>query len=133
MRIHFGTLLLSSAIAMVLWGMAHGTSSVDRGLDIPVLFEGVPDDLVIVGQSVDKVNLRVLGSREWESGSYDTGILERVPKGRPSELLEVASLAAALAKFRGAERIDARPVPAGGSLSPWVSAERMERLARRPR
>jgi YbbR domain-containing protein len=63
MRIHFGTLLLSAAIAMVLWGMAHGTSSVDRGLDIPVLFEGVPDDLVIVGQSVDKVNLRVLGSR----------------------------------------------------------------------
>jgi len=63
MRIHFGTLLLSATIAMVLWGMAHGTSSVDRGLDIPVLFDGVPDDLVIVGQSVDKVNLRVLGSR----------------------------------------------------------------------
>jgi YbbR domain-containing protein len=63
MRIRFGTLLLSVAIALVLWGMAHGTSSVDRGVDIPVLFDGVPDDLVIVGQSVDKVNLRVLGSR----------------------------------------------------------------------
>jgi YbbR domain-containing protein len=63
MRIRFGTLLLSAAIAMVLWGMAHGTSSVDRGVDIPVLFDGVPDDLVIVGQSVDKVNLRVLGTR----------------------------------------------------------------------
>lgn len=61
MRIRFGTLLLSAAIAMVLWGMAHGTSSVDRGVDIPVVFDGVPDDLVIVGQSVDKVNLRVLG------------------------------------------------------------------------
>ncbi|HEX5066516.1 MAG TPA: CdaR family protein [Myxococcota bacterium] len=63
MRIRFGTLLLSVAIALVLWGMAHGTSSIDRGVDIPVLFDGVPDDLVIVGQSVDKVNLRVLGSR----------------------------------------------------------------------
>jgi len=63
MRIRFGTLLLSVAIAMVLWGMAHGTSSIDRGVDIPVIFDGVPDELVIVGQSVDKVNLRVLGTR----------------------------------------------------------------------
>ena len=63
MRIRFGTLLLSTAIAMVLWGMAHGTSSVDRGVDIPVIFDAVPDDLVIIGQSVDKVNLRVLGRR----------------------------------------------------------------------
>jgi YbbR domain-containing protein len=63
MRIRFGTLLLSAAIAIVLWLMAQGTSSIDRGVDIPVLFDGVPDDLVIVGQSVDTVNLRVLGSR----------------------------------------------------------------------
>jgi YbbR domain-containing protein len=63
MRIRFGTLLLSTAIAIVLWLMAQGTSSIDRGVDIPVLFDGVPDDLVIVGQSVDTVNLRVLGSR----------------------------------------------------------------------
>ncbi|HXK23544.1 MAG TPA: CdaR family protein [Myxococcota bacterium] len=63
MRIRFGTLLLSAAIALVLWGMAHGTSRIDRGVDIPVIFDGVPDDLVIVGQSVDKVNLRLLGSR----------------------------------------------------------------------
>lgn len=63
MRIRFGTLLLSMAIAIVLWLMAQGTSSIDRGVDIPVVFDGVPDDLVIVGQSVDTVNLRVLGSR----------------------------------------------------------------------
>jgi YbbR domain-containing protein len=63
MRLHLGTLLLSAAIAMGLWLMAHGTSSVDRGVDIPVIFDEVPDDLVIVGQSVDKVNLRVMGSR----------------------------------------------------------------------
>ena len=63
MRIRFGTLLLSAAIALVLWLMAQGTSSIDRGVDIPVVFDGVPDDLVIVGQSVDTVNLRLLGRR----------------------------------------------------------------------
>lgn len=63
MRIHFGTLLLSAAIAMVLWVMAQGTSSIDRGVDIPISFDDVPDDLVIVGQSTDTVNLRVTGAR----------------------------------------------------------------------
>ena len=63
MRLHLGTLLLSAAIAMVLWGMAHGTSSIERSVDIPVVFDGVPESLVITGQSVDAVNVRVLGSR----------------------------------------------------------------------
>ena len=63
MRLHLGTLLLSAAIAMVLWGMAHGTSSIERSVDIPVVFDGVPENLVITGQSVDAVNVRVLGSR----------------------------------------------------------------------
>lgn len=63
MRLHLGTLLLSAAIAMVLWGMAHGTSSIERSVDIPVVFDGVPDSLVITGQSVDEVNVRVRGSR----------------------------------------------------------------------
>ncbi len=48
---------------MVLWGMAHGTSSIERSVDIPVVFDGVPENLVITGQSVDEVNVRVLGSR----------------------------------------------------------------------
>lgn len=63
MRLHLGTLLLSAAIAMILWGMAHGTSSIERSVDIPVIFDDVPDDLVITGQSVDTVNIRVQGSR----------------------------------------------------------------------
>lgn len=63
MRIRFGTLLLSATIAMVLWGMAHGTSTIERSVDLPVIFDDVPDDLVITGQSVDSVNVRVLGSR----------------------------------------------------------------------
>jgi len=63
MRIRFGTLLLSFLIASVLWGMAHGTSSVDRGVDIPVVFEGIPEDLVITEKTADAINIRVLGSR----------------------------------------------------------------------
>jgi YbbR domain-containing protein len=63
MRLHFGTLLLSAIIAMVLWGMAHGTSSIERSVDIPVVFYDVPEEVVITDRSVDAVNVRVLGSR----------------------------------------------------------------------
>ena len=47
MRLHFGLLLLSATIAMVLWGMAHGTSDIERSLDIPVIFQGVPENVVV--------------------------------------------------------------------------------------
>ena len=40
-----GTLLLSLLIALMLWGMAHGTASIDRGFDVPVVFDGIPDHL----------------------------------------------------------------------------------------
>ena len=63
MTIRFGTLLLAWLIAMAIWSMAHGTSEIERGVDIPISFEGVPDDVVLVGQSVRAVNIRVLGSR----------------------------------------------------------------------
>jgi YbbR domain-containing protein len=48
---------------MVLWGMAHGTSSIERGFDIPVVFHGISEKVVITEQSADVVNIRVLGSR----------------------------------------------------------------------
>jgi YbbR domain-containing protein len=54
---------LALAISTVLWGIAHGSSSVERGIDIPVSFRNLPDDLVITGQSSDEVNIRVRGSR----------------------------------------------------------------------
>jgi YbbR domain-containing protein len=62
-RLRVGTLLLSFAIASVLWIMAHGTSSIERGVDIPVVFSGIPESLVITDQTADVVNIRVLGSR----------------------------------------------------------------------
>lgn len=63
MPLRLGTLLLAWVIAMVLWGMAHGTSSIERGVDIPVVFDSVPEHLVIIDQSASAVNVRVLGTR----------------------------------------------------------------------
>lgn len=63
MRLHLGTLILAWLLAMALWGMAHGTSSIDRGVDIPVVFDKIPSDLVLTSQSASAINVRVLGSR----------------------------------------------------------------------
>ena len=63
MPLRVGTLLLAWLIAMVLWGMAHGTSDIERGVDIPIVFDGVSEDLVLVDQSARAVNIRVLGTR----------------------------------------------------------------------
>ena len=58
-----GYKLLALAIALLLWGLSHGTVSVERGLDLPLEFSAVPSDLVVTGQSSDAVNIRVRGSR----------------------------------------------------------------------
>ena len=60
---NFRTGLLALVISTILWGIAHGSSSVERGLDIPVSFHDLPEDLVVTGQSTDQVNIRVRGSR----------------------------------------------------------------------
>jgi YbbR domain-containing protein len=58
-----GVLLLALAIASFLWGIAHGSSSVERSFDIPVELHRLNDTLVVTDQSVDQVNVRVQGSR----------------------------------------------------------------------
>jgi hypothetical protein len=63
MPLRIGTLLLAWLIAMVLWGMAHGSADIERGVDIPIVFNGVSEDLVLVEQSARAVNIRVLGNR----------------------------------------------------------------------
>jgi len=54
---------LALVIALVLWGMAHGASKIERNVDIPVVFHGLPDDVVIKEQSTTEINIRVQGSR----------------------------------------------------------------------
>jgi YbbR domain-containing protein len=62
-RFELRYLLLAILIALVLWGMAHGSSSIERGFDIPVVIHDLPDRLVVTDLSADVVNIRVLGSR----------------------------------------------------------------------
>ena len=55
--------VLAIVISLILWSIAHGSSSVERGYDIPLLFHDLPDTLVITDQSDEEINIRVLGSR----------------------------------------------------------------------
>jgi diadenylate cyclase len=56
-------LLLSIVLALVLWSMAHGTASTEESYDIPVVFKGISEQLVITDKSASEVNIRVLGTR----------------------------------------------------------------------
>lgn len=60
---NLGYKLLALGIALLLWGLSHGTVTVERGFDLPLEFVGVPADLVVTDQSSDAVNVRVRGSR----------------------------------------------------------------------
>ena len=58
-----GVLLLALAIAFFLWGVAHGSSSIELVFDVPVELHNMPEDLVVTDQTVQSINLRVKGSR----------------------------------------------------------------------
>jgi YbbR domain-containing protein len=60
---NLGYKLIAVAVAFLLWGVAHSSSSTQRGFDVPMVLRGIPDDLVIVDQSSDEVNVRIQGSR----------------------------------------------------------------------
>lgn len=60
---NLGYKLIAVAVAFLLWGVAHTSSSVQRGFDVPMVLRGIPDDLVIVDQSADEVNVRIQGTR----------------------------------------------------------------------
>jgi len=55
--------VLAIVTSLMLWSIAHGSSSVERGYDIPVVFHDLPDTLVITDQSDEDINIRVMGSR----------------------------------------------------------------------
>jgi YbbR domain-containing protein len=60
---NLGYKLIAVAVAFLLWGVAHSSSSTQRGFDVPMVLRGIPDDLVIVDQSADEVNVRIQGTR----------------------------------------------------------------------
>jgi len=122
-RLHVGTLLLSFAIASVLWIMAHGTSSIERGVDIPVVFSEIPDDLVITDQTADVVNIRVLGSR---AALRDIGPSEqeyRIDVSGAKRGLLIHEVEAGLIEVPGGVRITSR--------SPAVIEVQFERRGRK--
>lgn len=62
-RSNRGYLLIALVIAVLLWAVAQGSTSVERSYDLPVVFQNVPEALVITDQNSDVVNVRVQGSR----------------------------------------------------------------------
>lgn len=76
---------LAIAISMILWGIAHGGSKTQREYDLPVVFAGLPDDLVITDQSTSKINVRVQGSRAaFRNARFgDMEYVENVTGGKP--------------------------------------------------
>lgn len=58
-----GYKLVALIIGVMLWAVAHGSSSVQEPFDVPVVFQNVPEDLVITEQNSDVINIRVQGSR----------------------------------------------------------------------
>lgn len=60
---NLGYKLIAVGVAFMLWGVAHSSSSIERGFDVPTVLRGLPDDLVIVEQSTGEVNVRIQGSR----------------------------------------------------------------------
>jgi len=82
--------LLALASAFMLWGVAHGTADIERGFDIPVVFSGLPDSLVIIEQNSDVVNVRMRGTRAG---------LRRMTVEGPEYLVDVSGARAGRANF----------------------------------
>lgn len=60
---NLGYKLLALALALLLWGVSHSESPGERVLNVPVVVEGVPEELVLTEQSAETLNVRVRGSR----------------------------------------------------------------------
>ncbi len=55
--------VLAVFIAVLLWGVAHGTRDEELGFDFPIVLENLPENVVVVDQNSDVVNVRLQGSR----------------------------------------------------------------------
>ena len=55
--------LLSLVIAALIWFVAQGQTDIEQSFEIPVVLEGLSEELVATDLSADVVNIRVRGSR----------------------------------------------------------------------
>jgi YbbR domain-containing protein len=60
---NFGYKLSALLIAFVLWAAVQGFRSEELNLDLPIVLEDIPAGVVVVGQSVSTVNVKLEGSR----------------------------------------------------------------------
>jgi YbbR domain-containing protein len=76
---------LAIVISMALWGIAHGGSKTLKEYDLPIVFDGLPDNLVITDQSTSKINVRVQGSRAaFRNAKFgEMEYVENVAGGKP--------------------------------------------------
>ena len=58
-----GALLLALVIAVILWALAHGASSIERGYDVPIELLEMSEELVVTDQTPRNINVRVMGSQ----------------------------------------------------------------------
>ena len=122
-NLHFGTLFVAIGIALVLWGMAHGSSEIERGFDVPLVFQGIPSELVLTDQSADVVNIRVLGTR---------AALRNITLSKLEYPIEVAGSKPGLAVYEiDATRIEVPPGVNIISHSPAILETKYERAGRR--
>ncbi len=107
---NLGYKLLALTLALMLWGIAHSSSSIERGIDVPVVVEGIPDDLVITGQSASEVNVRIMGTRSAlrNLSAGDLVYPLRVDGAKPGEMT-VEVNASNLELPRGAEPVSRSP------------------------
>ncbi len=61
--VHPGFMAIALAISVFLWMVAQGSTSIDRAYDIPVIFTGTSDILVITDQNAGVINVRIRGRR----------------------------------------------------------------------
>lgn len=58
-----GALALALVIAVILWGLAHGASSIERAYDVPVELTAMSEELVVTDQTPTHINVRIMGSQ----------------------------------------------------------------------
>lgn len=58
-----GALLLALVIAVILWGLAQGASSIERAYDVPIQLASLSEDLVVTDQTPKNINVRIMGSQ----------------------------------------------------------------------
>ncbi len=116
---NFGYKLLAAGVALLLWGVSHGTNPIERGFDVSMVLLDVPDDLVVTDQSADAVNLRVKGSRA-ALRSLSVADLEYVVdlSGAKAGVTEHEVDAASVNLPRGAEIVSRSPSSIDFTLEP---------------